>query len=193
MEDIPVALVKDTEAGHVAGPPALSPGLHLLPGPEVHLHGAHGLVNRRVQVVVEVGAVARVPRPRPAVGRLEGPQLFGRRARDAHQVGVFEPQVSHVGERVGGVGASVAANLFVGAEHEVVYDELGLALEEIAEGDCRAVFVVKGVLLVYLDHGEGAALFRQLVVGAGEFLFLFEEIFAGGEPFVAAYDLLFFR
>src|SRR3954470_6823887 len=88
------------------------------------------------------------------------------------------------------VGAAGAAFFPVGAEHEVVDEELAVGADEIGEGDF-AVGGVEGVVFVDARPGELAARGGELVVEAGEVFFFGEKGIAGFEPFLLRYNFWF--
>ena len=87
------------------------------------------------------------------------------------------------------VGAIWAAFGGLRTEHEVVYDELSAAFEEVGEADRTAG---GGELVGFGDgvHGQGLAFFGKGVASASQFFFFFEKRFAGLEPFRLSCDLL---
>ncbi len=85
-------------------------------------------------------------------------------------------------------GTPLAAALGIGAKHEVVNDELVLAVKEVEESDW-AVGALELVLLVDFDHGELAELSGEGVLGAGEGFLLLKEGFPGCQPFFSGRDL----
>ena len=72
----------------------------------------------------------------------------------------------------------------------MVDDELTFAGEELGER-LFAVRAIEDVLLHHLLPGQIATSLFQAVMQSREFLFLHKEGFAGGEPFLGRYDLVF--
>src|SRR5258706_2353166 len=93
-------------------------------------------------------------------------------------------------EMIADVGAAWAAFLPVGAEHEVVDEELAVGAEEVGEGGF-AVGGVEGVFFFDAGPGELAALTCDVIADAGVLFFFGEEGFAGGEPLVGGDDFVF--
>ena len=88
---------------------------------------------------------------------------------------------------VGVKRAADATLLPVGAEHEVVDDELAPALEEILER-LLPVGTLEDIGLLDLHPGQSAALPAQFVLEPGEMLLLLQEFLAGDDPFFARDD-----
>src|SRR4051812_49400746 len=82
---------------------------------------------------------------------------------------------------VGDRRAGWAARAVIGAEHEMVNEELRATAEKIGERG-GAVVGVEAIVLVDPDPGKFLALFRQLVAAVGVFFFGGEQFFPGGEP-----------
>src|SRR5262245_18522194 len=85
-------------------------------------------------------------------------------------------------------GAAVAASLLVGAEHEVVEEELAPALEQI-EPARLAAGTLEDVVLLDPHHRQPAALRRQRIERARQLLLLDEQLVARGLPLRRRYDL----
>src|SRR5262245_55248339 len=78
---------------------------------------------------------------------------------------------------------AAGASLFpLGAEHEVIDDELAASVEQIGERHAAAVGGFEDVVLLDLDPGQRAALFRQAVALARPGLLLGEKRAARLEP-----------
>src|SRR4029079_11734820 len=92
-------------------------------------------------------------------------------------------------EVVGPERAALAAGLPVRGEHEVVDDELGLAVEQVGEGR-RAARALELVALGDLDPGQRAAGGAELVALAGELLLAGEQLLAGLDPLRSRNDLV---
>jgi len=158
MKEVLILAVEDAQArllapGEEGLALLLQGGLVLV----VVLHGRDAVVEGDVEVVVEVGAEGRHPGEGPAHAPLEGVDLGERRARHDHEGGVAREQVREVGDVVGEEGAAGAAFVLVGAQHEVVHDELLPAVKEVEEGDLSGG-ALEGVLLLEVDHWEVAHL-----------------------------------
>ena len=117
-------------------------------------------------------------------------ELLQRRARDQRVRRVARVEVLEEPGRdlVGPRRAARAALLPVGAEHEVVDDQLPAALEQVGQPDL-ALRAGEAVVLGHLDHRQPAALGAQRVAAAGQLLLLLEQRRAGGEPLVPGHDL----
>ncbi|MNS96815.1 hypothetical protein D3C72_1311310 [compost metagenome] len=147
-----------------------------------------GLGQGSAQVEVEVAALGREPIEAPAHALFERGQLGIRRARHRDHGNVMVAQM-HQGalQVVGQERTTHAAFLPVGTEHEVIEDELALALEQVGQA-VRAAGVQELVGLVHLDPGQGQALARQRVLGMGQRFFAAQQGLARGVPLVAGYD-----
>jgi len=138
-----------------------------------------------VEVVIEVAVVRRDPIELPAQPLLECIDLRDRCAghggkgdvalREMHQgaVGVIHIE-----------GAAGAAFLPLGAEHEVVDDELASAIEQVSES-LLSGGRVEDVILFDFDPGKLAAFGCDGVALVGEFLLFGEESLPGYEPFLS--------
>src|SRR6476646_3176146 len=90
---------------------------------------------------------------------------------------------------VGFEGAAEAAFLPIGAEHEMVDDQLAASFEEIGQCDLP-VRTVENVLLVDFHPREGATLGGELIAHPGKAFFIGKMLFAGIKPFLARNDLM---
>ena len=90
---------------------------------------------------------------------------------------------------VGFERAARAAHVQVVPPHEVVHDELAVVAEQVGER-LLALGRVEHVGLLDLDPGQGAPLGADEVAHAGQRLLVLQMRLAGGEPFVAGYDLV---
>jgi hypothetical protein len=126
----------------------------LLLAAEVVFDRCDGLVLRDVEVVVEVAAVRRVPRERPAPLGLVPLDLVERRARHVRQrrvanVEVVEQTLGHLV----GAGRAARASVFPRRiEHEVANDQLPSTLEQVEQAGL-AVRSFEHIVLVDLHHG----------------------------------------
>ena len=136
-----------------------------------------------VEVGVEVGIGAGGPGEGPAHAFFVGEEFGEWGAGDAGEGDVVVGEVGdEVVEAVGDGGAGDAAGGVVGAEHEMVDEELGATLEEIGEcGGAGVGFEVVGFFDFY--PGELLAFLGEFVAAAGEIFVFLEEGEAGGEPF----------
>src|ERR1700719_1674692 len=89
---------------------------------------------RYVVVVVEIVAIRRYPVKAPFHALLVSLDLVQRRARDRHEGDIVMLQM-HVRavNVIGQERAPDTSNLFAGAEHEVIDDQLTAAVEELSE------------------------------------------------------------
>ena len=78
-------------------------------------------------------------------------------------------------------GAAGAALLPIGAEHEMVDDELALAVEEIGEANF-AVRAIEYVILFDFYPGKLAPFGADCVLQVREFFFFLQKLFASGKP-----------
>ena len=92
-------------------------------------------------------------------------------------------------EMIGKIGAARAAFAPIGAEHEVIDDQLATAGEEIAER-LLSRRRVEHVILLDLDPGQGTPLGAELVAGLGQRLLFDEMRLPRREPLVPGYDFV---
>src|ERR1700674_2898042 len=85
---------------------------------------------------------------------------------------------------VGPEGAALARLLPVGAEHEVIDNELAPPTEEIAEREIFALRPVEAVILVDREPWHLTPLGAELIAQLGEVLFFGEQLPASGKPVV---------
>lgn len=97
--------------------------------------------------------------------------------------------MAHVGQRFAHVRAAGTAAVVFGLEHEVVDDQLVLALEEIVEGHRLVAGALEEILLVYLDHGQLAAFGGENIALVRVLFLFFEKSFAGSLPFFTTNNL----
>ena len=147
----------------------------MLGGREVEAGAGFALGLREgAEVAVEVAARRGDPRERPTLALLVGDDVVEpgpRRAQEGHaELREVEDRAAEV---VGGERAAGAPLGHVGAEHEVVDDELGPAVEELAEG-LGAVLGVEAVLLLDRHPRELAAQARELVAASRQLLLALE-------------------
>lgn len=162
---------------------------------EVNFDRGDLLIQRYVEVVVEVAAVGADPFKGPVVLFAERSDLVNWGAGHDDHAGVLLGEVVQVGQVAGHVGASLAA--FVGGrfEHVVVHDQLGFTPEEILERQFFAslgvgvAVAVEDVVLRDGDHGEGLEFGGDGVAGARVFFLLGQEGDAGCAPFFRCCDL----
>lgn len=190
MVDLAIFLQEDAIAGDITCIPLLARVLHLLLGSEVEHHGLDGVVNGGMEVVVEVGAAARVPRPLPTVLLLEGLEFLDWSAGDAHEVRILEAQVIDVRETLTYVAATTTTLVIARLEHEVIDDELVIALKQVAKSNGSIIRALERVCLVHLDHGQLAPLLIDGVIGDGELLLHVQELLPRGEPLITTNDLV---
>jgi hypothetical protein len=94
--------------------------------------------------------------------------------------------VGHQGvQAVGDRGVDGVSGLIAGAEHEVVDQQLGAAVEELGQGP-GSILGVEAVLLVDPDPGQLAALTGQLVTYPGVCLLAHQQRLAGSLPLLKA-------
>ena len=147
-------------------------------------------VHRDVEVVVEVGAVGRVPGERPALLGLVALDLLDRRARDLDERGVAGVQVLEQarGHLVRAGRAARAAVLPLRVEHEVAEDQLQPALEQVEQARL-AVGAGEDVVLLDLDHRHLPALGVERVALPRQLLLLGQQRRARGQPLVSGHDV----
>src|SRR5215208_2092895 len=181
VEDAVVDAQEAARAGHldrllVLGEERGSALLVLLRRPVVVFHRRDRLVERDVEVVVEVAPVRRVPRERPTLLRFVALDLLERRAGDVGQRGVASVQVLHLALRdlVGAGGAARAAVLPARVEHDDQAQLTLRALEDVVLGD--------------LDHRQAATGGVQRVARAGELLLPGQQLLAGRDPLLPGDD-----
>ena len=85
---------------------------------------------------------------------------------------------------VGDGGVDRVAGLVAGAEHEVVDQQLGAAVEQLGQGP-GSVVGVEAVGVVDSDPGQLAALAGELVTHPGVGLLALQQLRAGGLPLLA--------
>jgi hypothetical protein len=142
----------------------------------------------KAEVAVEVAAGAGDPADAPAHPFPEGEELLERGAGDEQQSGVPGLQVRHLrAERVRDRRADGAARVVRRAEHEVVDEQLGPAVEEIGEA-LSAVLALEPVVLLDRDPGQLAPLAGQLIAAACELFLLLEQLVALRPPLVLRGD-----
>src|SRR5438105_9911216 len=136
------------------------------------------------EVFVEVVRYG-VPGHLPSHPRLHALDVRLRRARGERESGVAGIQMGHVGNLVGHHGAADAGMLgpafHAGLEERAVDDQLTAALEQVEQ----ASFALGSVELIVLLHSEpwhSPALGRQRVTGAGQGLFLYEQLLSRSLP-----------
>ena len=161
----------------------------------VHRLAAGLFLRRRRDVIVEVevAAARRHPFEVPAHARFEFIDLRQRGARhdDERHVALREVDDGTV-KMIGQERAARAAGFPVGAEHEVIDDQLALAAEQVGQG-FLAARPVEHVSLVDFHPGQLAPLFAQRIARAAKSFFLGEVRLAGGEPFVLGDDAMRFH
>ncbi len=144
-------------------------------------------------VEVEVAAERRHPFEVPAHAAFEFFDLRQRRARRDEKRHVALREMNHGAvEMIGQQRTARAAGFPVGAEHEVIDDQLALAAEQVGQR-LLAVRSVEHVSLVDLHPGQLASFFAQRVARFRERLFLGEMRLAGGKPFVLGDDAMRFH
>jgi hypothetical protein len=172
-------------AAHVFGPGAAGPGSAGLGqlgfGAEVEEDRGYPVVQRGVEVVVEVALVRRVPGKLPAHLGPDRGQFRVRRSGDGDQGGVADVEAFQAADAGGRGGAAAAERVPVGAEHEVVHHQLLAALEEVKQG-AGTVRPHERVRLLDQDHRQLPALGVELVAGARQLLLLAEQFATGLEP-----------
>src|SRR3712207_1860203 len=137
---------------------------------------------QEAEVAVEVAAHCGDPVEAPAHAIPVADQLLERRARRADQRHVASPQVNGVRvERVRDRGAHRATGLVGRPEHEVVYEQLRAAVEEVRKG-FGSVLGLEAVLLLHRHPGELPPPLRELVVQAGQLLLLRQQLIPLGLP-----------
>src|SRR5450755_3409929 len=174
---------EDTDAAMLARPGA--PGLayvgQLRRGPEVVLDGRDTLIERHVEVVVEVASLRRIPREGPAHPLPERLDLADRRPGYRGIRGLVGMQVGQVTDAIGLVGADRAALVPGRVEHEVLHDELSPALEQIQQAGL-AGRALEDVVLLDFDGRHLAAPARDLPESAYCLLLGGLQILACGHP-----------
>src|SRR2546428_23220 len=143
-------------------------------------------VERKVAVIG--GDVGELPAHPLLVGR----QPLHRRPRKTEQRHVAVAQVNERAvEPVAQAGAARAgAERVVGAEHDVVGEQLRAPVEELAQG-LLAILGVELVLLVDPDPGQIATRSRDLLVSLRLLGLELRELVPGHLPFLAGSDLVF--
>src|SRR5919198_6244303 len=168
-------------------------------GDEVGAEDAIAVANEGARAVplvdTEVGVEVvgdRVPGDvLPPHPRLVALKVRLRRARDERQRGVAGVQMGRVGDLVGHHRAARAATLWpvdhAGLEEEAVDDELAAPLEQLDQAH-RPVRSVEAVLLLHRKPRHPPALGGQRITGVGEPLLLYQQLLAGGLPFLRRND-----
>src|SRR6266446_6575511 len=85
-----------------------------------------------------------------------------------------------------------ATRLPSGSEHEMLYQQLATALEEIGQR-LRSVRALEDVVLLDANPGQIAPLGVDLVPQPGEFFLFLQEFRAGNEPLVAGNNRVMFE
>ena len=85
-----------------------------------------------------------------------------------------------------------AIRLPSGSEHEMLYQQLATALEEIGQR-LRAARALEDVVLLDANPGQIAPLGVNLVPQPGEFFLLLQEFRAGNKPLVAGNNRVVFE
>src|SRR5206468_11006258 len=125
------------------------------------------------------------PRNAPAHAALVALQLLHRRLRDEGERHVASVQVrEYTFDAVGHRRARRATGLVARAEHEVVDEQLGAPVEQLAER-LLAVVRIESILLLHAHPRQLASLPGELVTEPGVLLLADEELVARGEPFFA--------
>jgi hypothetical protein len=102
-------------------------------------------------------------------------------------VGVAILQHGKIAEGIDQARASRAAFVPCRIEHEVIYDQLTLAVKKIAERNLSA-WSFENVFLLQANHREPASFGGHAVSVFREFFLVCEELFAASEPFFAGCD-----
>src|ERR1700728_896715 len=84
-------------------------------------------------------------------------------------------------------GATGAARLPAGSQHEMIDDQLMTSVEQVGEG-LAAFRRVENIVLVQLDPWESLPRGAYLVAQPSFFFFLLHQRLAGGQPFFAGND-----
>src|SRR5665213_195181 len=142
----------------------------------------HRIVERGVEVVVEVATERRYPILLPAMLGLVGEELLQWPAAHHHKMGVAFIELGKIAQRASEPGAAGATLLPVRAEHEVIDDELALASEEIEQA-LLALRRVELIILLDLHHRQAASSGGHAVVMLGQFLLVTEKGDARLAPF----------
>ena len=149
--------------------------------PEEHQHRRHPVIERGVEVVVEVAAVRRVPRELPSHPLAVGSQRRVRRPGDGHERGVADVQLAQPRELVGRRGAAGARLVPVRAVHEVVHHQLRPAVEQVGQPDL-SVRAFEPVVLLDADHRQPTAVGVHPRAQVGQLLLLRQQLSARREP-----------
>jgi hypothetical protein len=88
------------------------------------------------------------------------------------------------------MSASGASTIVLGVKHEMVDDQLLLAIEEVTERDRLIARALEEILLVDLDHGELTALSGKDIALVRILLFFLEKNLTGGKPLFTTANLL---
>src|SRR4029077_9607636 len=79
-----------------------------------------------------------------------------------------------------------------GSEHEMLYEQLATAIEEIGQS-LRAVWALEHVVLLDGNPGQIASPGIDFISQPGEFFFLLQEFHSGNEPLVAGNNRVMFE
>ena len=187
---LPIFQLENSQSGLLAAHPPLSLGcFELLLVQEAVLYRGNPLVQRDVEVVVEVGAVAAHPRELPKILLLVRRDLLDRRTRDGNHCRVLVCQVSQVGEVSCHERATLTTIIGRRLEHEVVDDQLRLGAEKILQRDW-AVRALEVVSLRHGHHGKGPPVGLDGVDKASALFLLFEKSKTGCTPFLSGCNLM---
>src|SRR5437899_539753 len=182
VKDAVAVAEEDTRAGLLAlRGPGLARLYKLRPVPVVVLNGGDGLVQRDVEVVVEVAAERRIEGDSPAHARLEPLDVRRWPARDDRERRVGCVQVREVPDVVDQERAARAARVQVPPPHEVIDDQLTAPLEQVQQARL-AIGTLEDIVLVDLDHRELAPPGVERVMGPGQRLLVGKQFLAGNQP-----------
>ncbi len=148
------------------------------------------LVERDVEVVVEVAAVGGVPRERPPLARFVVLDLGDRRARDVDERGVADVEMLEESARhlVRSRGTARAPVVPLRVEHEVADDELAATVEEVEQGR-SSVRTFEAVVLLDFLHRQSTSICGELVAFVREGLLLDEERFPSSQELFGRRDI----
>src|SRR5437764_805099 len=148
----------------------------------------HLLAGRHTEVEVEVAFVAGRPVEAPAHPLAVGEQLLKRGSRDADHRHVSSLEVGEYAvEAVGSQRAGGTSGVVVEAEHEVVDEQLGAAVEQLRQAPW-SVSGLERVLLLDWDPRKLSALPGELIAHPGELLLAPQQLSARGGPFFTRCD-----
>lgn len=156
----------------------------------IGLHRRHIWIVRSVVVVVEIASVRANPQLRPAESLLPRLDVLVRGTGNDHVVGVALAEHAQMRRHLIDMKAAPVAwrVLLTRPEHEMIYNQLALAVEEFIERD-GSIGPCEHVFLVHLDHRH-VGTERGNFVGVPRMLFLlFQEINARFAPFFWSDDL----